>query len=236
MASVDRKWFPPILIAVAFLASVAVYGRLPARVDLQFGTLLPFATAPATGQASRLFVLLVMPATALLVWIAFRLAPTAGGQRLARRMLPHAPEEVTSPDQFERFGNTYDAIVLGIVMLILGFHVAVMAAALRVSPAIVSRILPVVVGVCLIVMGNVIPRLRANWVAGIRTRRTLEDPQLWRSTHRAFGTAFVVAGFATIIAAALAPQWGLLVAIVSIVASCIVGGVASMRGKEISIS
>jgi hypothetical protein len=236
MASVDRKWLPPILIAVAFLASVAVYSRLPAMIGLQFGTLLPFGTAPATGQASRLFVLLVMPATALLVWIAFRLAPTAGGQRLARRMLRHAPEEVTSPDQFERFGKTYDAIVLSVVILVLGFHAAVMAAALQVSPAIVSRILPAVIGACLILMGNVMPRLRANWVAGIRTRRTLENPQLWRSTHRVFGAAFVVSGFATIIAAAVAPQWGILVAIASVLASCIVGGVASARGKAISVS
>ena len=236
MANVDRKWLPPILIAVAFLASVAVYNRLPAMVDLRFGSLLPFATAPATGQASRMFVLVLMPAVALVMWVAFRLAPTAGGQRLARLMFRHAPEEVTSPGQFERFGKTYDAIVLGVILLILGFHAAVMAAALQASPAIVSRILPAVIGVCLILMGNVMPRLRANWVAGIRTRRTMESPQIWRSTHRAFGAAFVVSGVVTIIAAALAPQWGILVAIASIFVSCVVGGVASIRGKEIPIS
>ena len=236
MASVDRKWLPPTLIAVAFLASAAVYNRLPAMVDFQFGPVLPFATSPATGPAPRWLALFLVPVMALVIWTAFRLAPTAGGQRLARRMFRHAPEEVTSPGQFERFGKTYDAIVLGVILLLLGFHTAVMAAALHAPPAMVSRIVPAVIGVCLILMGNVMPRLRANWVAGIRTRRTLEDPRLWRSTHRAFGAAFVVSGLATIIAAVLAPQWGILIAIVSVFASCVVGGVASMRGKEVSIS
>jgi hypothetical protein len=200
-------------------------------VDLRFETLLPFVLPQPPGQAPRFPVAFLMPAVTLVIWVAFRLAPTAGGQRVARRMLRHAPEEVTSPGQFERFGKTYDAIVLGVVVLILGIHVAVLAAALQVDPAIVSRIVPVMIGASLVLIGNVMPRLRANWVAGIRTRRTLENPQLWRSTHRAFGTALVVSGLVTIIVALLLPRWGVIVAIAAILVSSVIGGVASLRGN-----
>jgi hypothetical protein len=184
-------------------------------------------TEPAD-QAPRWLALSLIPALALVVWAAFRLAPTATGQRIGRRMFKRAPEEVTSPAEFERYGKTYDAIVLGVVMLILGLHAAVLAMAWG-APHVAVRIVPAVLGGCLVLMGNVMPRLRPNWVAGIRTQRVLENPQLWRSTHRAFGTAFVVAGVATIVAAVVAPQYGLLVGIVSIMATCVVGFAASTR-------
>jgi uncharacterized membrane protein len=73
------------------------------------------------------------------------------------------------------------------------------------------------------------PRLRPNWVAGVRTKRTLEDPRLWRTTHRAFGTAFVVAGVLTIIVALVAPRYGLVTGIASLMLSCFVGLIASTK-------
>jgi uncharacterized membrane protein HdeD (DUF308 family) len=170
----------------------------------------------------------MMPALALVFWAAFRLAPTAAGQRIGRRMFKRAPEAVTSPEEFDRYRTTYDAVVLGVVMLLLGLHAAVLAMAWE-APHVAARIVPAVLGGSLVLMGNVMPRLRPNWVAGIRTQRVLEKPQLWRSTHRAFGTAFVVTGFVTILAAVVAPQYGLLVGIVSLMVSCIVGFVASTR-------
>lgn len=228
MASVNRSWLPPALIAIAAVASATTYGRLPSMVDLPFQGLLPFAMTDPAEQAPRWLALSLMPVLALVIWAAFRLAPTAAGQRIGRRMFRRAPDEVTSPAEFGRYGKTYDAIVLGVVMLILGFHAAVLAMAWD-APHLATRIVPVVFGGCLILMGNVMPRLRPNWVAGIRTQRLLENPQLWRSTHRAFGTAFVVSGVATILAGITAPQYGLLVGIVSLMASCVVGFVASMR-------
>jgi uncharacterized membrane protein len=85
-------------------------------------------------------------------------------------------------------------------------------------------------------MGNVMPRLRPNWVAGVRTKRTLEDPQLWRTTHRAFGTAFVVAGFLTMVVALAAPRYGLVTGLASLMLACIVGAVASTRASPRNIT
>ena len=233
MASVNRRWLPPALIAVATVMSATTYGRLPAMVDLPFQGLLPFPMTDPADQAPRWLALSLMPVLALVLWAGFRLAPTAAGQRIGRRMFRRAPEEVTSPEQFDRYRQTYDAIVLGVVMLILGFHAAVLAMAWD-APDVATRIVPAVFGGCLILMGNVMPRLRPNWVAGIRTQRLLENPQLWRSTHRAFGTAFVVSGVATIITAVVAPQYGLVVGIASLMASCVVGFVASTRNGDTS--
>ncbi|HJR36406.1 MAG TPA: alpha/beta hydrolase, partial [Gemmatimonadales bacterium] len=161
-------------------------------------------------------------------WAGFRLAPTAAGQRVGRWMFRHAPEAVTSPAQFERFGPTYDGIVLALVALLCGLHAAVLTAAFGAS-AIALRIVPGVLGVSLLLMGNVMPRLRPNWVAGLRSRRMLENPELWRSVHRVFGAAFVLAGGATILAAAIAPRYAILVCIVSVLGSLLAGFLASLR-------
>jgi pimeloyl-ACP methyl ester carboxylesterase len=228
MASVNRRWLPPTFIAIAGMASVAVYGRVPAMVTPRLEGMLPFSTTDVSTPAPRWLTLSLMPVLALFVWAAFRLAATTVGQRLGRRMFRHAPEEVTSPAQFERFGNTYDTIVFGVVMLVLGLHAAVLAAVLQ-APAIAARIVPAVFGACFLLMGNVMPRLRPNWVAGLRTKRLLEDPQLWRGAHRVFGRAFAAAGVVTILAAVVAPEFGLLVAVASVAVACVIGGVASTR-------
>lgn len=228
MPNMTRRWLPPALIAVAAAASMTIHDRLPPMVAVPLDSLLPFDLTPVPGPAPRWLALFLMPTLALIVWLAFRLAPTAAGQRLGRRMFRDAPEAVTSPEQFERFGNTYDAIVLGVTMLFLGLHAAVLAAALE-RPGIASRIVPAALGGCLMLMGNVMPRLRPNWVAGLRVKRTLEDPRLWRNTHRAFGAALVVAGAATMLAAVVAPRYGMLVFVGLLLVSCMVGFVASRR-------
>jgi hypothetical protein len=230
MPSVDRKWLPLVLIAAAAVASVVTYGRLPAMVDLRLEGMLPFEASETAEPVPRWLALSLMPVLALLLWAAFRAAPTAGGQRVGRVFFRRAPDAVTSPEQFARFGKTYDAIVLAVVILLLGVHAAIIAGALGYA-GVAVRIVPMVLGACLILMGNVMPRLRPNWVAGVRTKRTLEDPQLWRTTHRAFGTAFVVSGVLTMIVALAAPRYGVVTGLASLVLSCIVGLIASTRPR-----
>lgn len=228
MTNVARRWLPLALIAAATAASVALYDGLPPLLDLQLEGILPFELAEPAGPLTREAALFLMPALALVVWAAFRMAPTAAGQRVGRALLRSAPEAVTSPEQFERFGKTYDTIVLGVVLLLLGGHAAILSAALG-YPAVAVRMIPMVLGASLIVMGNVMPRLRPNWVAGVRTRRTLENPRLWRASHRAFGAAFVVSGVLTMLVGAFVPRYGLATGLVAVLASCVVGFVASIR-------
>jgi hypothetical protein len=228
MASVDRRWLPPVLIVLATAASLAVYRSVPPLVALQLDGVLPFTVSEPERPAPREWALFVIPAVTLILWAAFRAAPTAAGQRMARRLFRNAPEAVTSSAQFDRFGKTYDTIVLGVVLLLLGFHAAILAALLQ-YPAMASRIIPMVLGGSMMLMGNVTPRLRPNWVAGLRTRRNLEDPQLWRAAHRAFGAAFVVSGILTMAVGLVAPRYGLMTGILAIVASLAVGFIASGR-------
>jgi hypothetical protein len=222
-----------VLIAVAIAASAAIYDGLPPAVDIQLGrVLVPFEVSEPDPPLGREGALFLLPAVALIVWAAFRAAPTAAGQRIGRALLRNAPEAVTSTEQFDRFGKTYDTIVLAVVLLLIGVHAAILLLLLGYT-AIATRIVPLVFGASLILMGNVMPRLRPNWVAGLRTRRTFEDPQLWRSAHRVFGAAFVVSGALTMVVGIVAPTFGVLTGIAGVAASCVVGFVVSTRRSEL---
>jgi hypothetical protein len=230
MANVDRRWLPPILITGAGVASLIAQKRLPPTFRLDLNGLFPWFTPPSE-PGPRWIALWLMPAVALLLWIGFRLAPTAAGERLGRRLFRNAPDEVTAPAQFDRFGKTYETIVLAIVLIILGFHAGFLAAAFHANLAAVRTLL-LVLGASLALLGNVMPRLRPNWVAGLRTQRLLSDPQEWRRAHRTFGTAIFASGIVTMLAAIAAPRYGLLVGIGGMLVSCLVGLTAvRTRGK-----
>jgi uncharacterized membrane protein len=110
-------------------------------------------------------------------------------------------------------------------MLVLGVHAGMIAAALG-HQTLAPRVITVILGISLVGAGNVMPRLRPNLLAGVRTRATLTDPQLWRSTHRVLGAGFVLAGLITAIMGLLVPQYGLAAAVVTLLTACVVATIA----------
>jgi uncharacterized membrane protein len=75
-----------------------------------------------------------------------------------------------------------------------------LGALLDVGRGSAGRLVLVAVGIALVAVGNVLPRLGPNLALGIRTRRTLSDRQLWMVTHRAAGYAVVAVGLAVTLA------------------------------------
>ena len=118
-------------------------------------------------------------------------------------------DEAAQQREYEKFAPSYRLIVGWVVMLVLAIHVALLASVLSWSIA-PGMIVGAVFGIGLVVVGNIMPRLRPNPIAGIRTRRTMSDPQLWARLHRTYGIAWLVAGIAVIVIAVAAPRYALL--------------------------
>ena len=227
MANVDRKWIAPAIIAAAFAASSIAYTRLPAAVAPRMTELLPFDVPDANESGPRWIAAFLIPSIAVLFWVAFRFAATERAQRLGRWLFRTAPAEATSAGQLERFAKTYETIVLGVVLLILGVHAGFLAAAFQ-RPTMAARIVGVTLALFFIVVGNVMPRLRANWIAGLRTNALLADPDLWRTAHRKFGAALVGAGLVTLVLSVAAPRYSLVTGLALLVLSCVVAFVTTM--------
>jgi hypothetical protein len=227
MGNVARKWFPVALIVAVAAGSGVAYGRLPAETTLPVEWLLP-VSVDNQDVAPRWFASFLLPVVALVVWLGFQLGRARVGLRFARLLFPKAPEAATSAESIEQFRATYDIIALSVVTLILGVHAGLLAAALG-SPQAAARIVTVVLGGSMILMGNVMPRLRPNLVAGLRTQQTLNDPQLWRSSHRAFGFALVISGIVTVLVGLSAPTYGFVTGIVLTLVSTIIPWMTTLR-------
>ena len=60
-------------------------------------------------------------------------------------------------------------------------------------------------GLLMIVLGNLMTKLRPNWLYGIRTRWTLESRDVWIKTHRLGGRLMMVGGACILISGLLLP-------------------------------
>jgi hypothetical protein len=231
MANDARKWLPLALIAAAIAVTAFVVRDLPPTVTIDLRGLLPFPLEPKADTAPRWVAILGLPAIAALVWALFTVGRRHTGLRIARMFFPDAPAALADPATVDRFRATYDVMALWIVVLILGVHAGMVAAALG-HEALAPRIIVVVMGISLAAAGNVMPRLRPNLLAGVRTQRTLTDPMLWRATHRVLGLAFVIAGTLTAIVGLVAPAYGLATAVVTLLLACTVAMISGLRSRR----
>jgi uncharacterized membrane protein len=53
-------------------------------------------------------------------------------------------------------------------------------------------VLPIVMGVLFLLIGNYLPKCAQNRTIGIRIKWTLEDEENWNATHRLSGKAWVI--------------------------------------------
>lgn len=64
----------------------------------------------------------------------------------------------------------------------------------------IGQIIPLLVGIMLIVIGNYMPQVRQNYFMGIKTPWTLDNPYVWKKTHKMGGIVFCIMGIATMLA------------------------------------
>jgi len=101
----------------------------------------------------------------------------------------------------------HDAIMLRFTIFLMGVHAMVLAALLGLmwGHEWVSRIVPLMLGLTMISIGNLLPRTRPNLAIGLRTARTLSDRALWIRMHRSAGYIVVALGAVLVLSAIAAP-------------------------------
>jgi hypothetical protein len=231
MANDARKWLPLVLVTAAIAITSIAVRDLPPTVTLDLRGLLPFELEPTADTAPRWVAVAMMPLIAALIWVLLEIGRSRVGLNLARRLFSDSPASMSDPATIDRFSRTYDTISLSVVVLILGVHAGMVAAMLG-HATLAPRIINVVMGISLVVAGNVMPRVRPNLVAGVRTRGTLTDPEMWRATHRLLGLAFVMAGAITVLVGLVAPEFGLTTAIITLLIACIVAAIGGARARR----
>ncbi|NLL49461.1 MAG: DUF1648 domain-containing protein [Firmicutes bacterium] len=62
----------------------------------------------------------------------------------------------------------------------------------------ITLVVPVLLGLLLIVVGNYLPKNRQNYTIGLKLPWTLDDPDNWNKTHRLAGYLYILAGLVLI--------------------------------------
>ena len=119
---------------------------------------------------------------------------------------------------------------------LLGFYFMLKAlrydpqAASQVSYDDVNRFVSIGIGALLVVLGNIMPKMRRNALFGLRTKWSMSNDNVWQKSQRFGGIASVIAGFFMIILALFVPGiWNVLVMTIVIVIWLILCIVASHR-------
>jgi uncharacterized membrane protein len=180
------------IIAVMLAGSGWAIAVLPADalVPIHFGI-----DGRPDAWARPLVGLFLLPATAMVVLIACVLLARHAGGGLARS------------------GTALRTVVLAVIGGLGAAHGIVIAAAFG-REFNVTRAMVLLAGLLLLLVGNVMGKVRPNHWLGIRTPWTLADDRVWDRTHRLAGWIFVGAGAALVIAASIIPAGKLLGAIV----------------------
>ena len=193
-----RKWLPAAPIVIALALAAAAYPALPSAVRPAFERVFPLGSAG--DEMPRAAVALLFPGVMIAVW-----ALLAGLAKVRGTKGGALPEHIAA-SAVARFEPTYHVIVFAVVTLLLLLHVAILAAALA-WPAWTIQAVGVALGVGLVLVGNLMPRVRPNWIVGVRTPATLADSELWMRTHRYFGGLLMLAGVVVAVVGYVAPQW-----------------------------
>ena len=160
------------VIVATLIATVVIYPRLPGQIPMHWNFR---GDIDHYGSRESIFLLPGVMAAAVLL---FAVLPWLSPRRF----------------QVDTFRSTYLYIMVLVVGLIAYLHVLMLWAALS-KPLNMSRSLLGALFLFLILLGNVLGRVRRNFYVGVRTPWTLASEKVWYSTHRFAAKAFVIAGF-----------------------------------------
>ncbi len=136
-------------------------------------------------------------------------------------LLSGLPAVMPANARLERSWGPYVVVWLAVLALLLVVHLAVLAYALGVQVDM-TRGVVVGVGALIAVIGNLLGKVRYNYVFGIRTPWTLSNERVWDRTHRFAGWAMTLGGLCVLAAGLAAPaaleknlHWALLAGVLT---------------------
>ncbi len=185
--TIKTEFFPLALVILTVAASVFFYNNLPERIATHWN----FAGAPdayGSGQTQAIiFPLLVI------------------GLYLLFLLVPYLDPKKERYEQFSKIYHIFKSLILSLIIVIyfivglngLGYNLPV------------GIIIPGLIGLLFIVLGNYMGKIKMNWFMGIRTPWTLASEEVWNKTHRFGGKLFILAGLLMIAQIILPLSWRL---------------------------
>ncbi len=187
------------LVAIAAMLGLAAWGwpQIPAgaEVPIHWGI-----DGQPNGYAPKEVALFVLPAMA------------AGLTTLLGLLPRFEPRSVN----LARSGSAYVQVGMALMIVLALVQAAVVLAAVG-RPVPINLVVGAAVGGMFAIVGNVLGKVRSNYLFGVRTPWTLASDLSWNKTHRLVGRLFVLLGFGVLLASLIGSVALFAVLIVGIV-------------------
>ncbi len=191
-----RKYFIVgfALVVICLLATAILYPHMPSRIPTHWN-----GHGQVDGYGAKWTLLVVDPGIMLGLLGLFAILPWL------------------SPRHFEveTFRSTYLYIMIVILAYLAFIHTLMLWATVSGKTHIDRAIMG---GVCLLIilLGNVMGKVRRNFYIGIRTPWAIADERVWNATHRLGAKTMVLGGLiGLILALAGAGPWGCIVPVMA---------------------
>ena len=184
-----KEWLQILILALPFCVAAALWNKLPDPMPNHWGI-----NGQVDGYASKPVAALLLPCINL-AFTALMLVLPRIDPKFARY------DEETKASLRRTFAAMRLAVTLYLSFLALVVVVTPLYPAIRIPTVIGSG-----AGLLLMVLGNLMTKLRPNWFFGIRTRWTLESRDIWIKTHRLGGRLMMAGGVCILIFGLLLPM------------------------------
>ncbi|AOR23788.1 SdpI family protein [Clostridium taeniosporum] len=160
------------LIITAFLISILLYSKLPNEMPMHWN-----AYGEIDNYGPKIFAAFLPPIIMIFIW---------GGMLFIPKIDP-------KKENYNKFNTSYTIITNIIVTFFFILHIVVIITSLGYDIPI-YKIIPFIIGIIFILIGNYLPKSKSNFFFGIRTPWTLTNEDIWKKTHRLGGKLFVLSG------------------------------------------
>ena len=182
-----KKELPIILIIIMmFAASIYFYPQLPDKIPTHWNF-----KGEIDGYSGKLSGAFLMPVMNIIMYGLFIFMPAIDPKK----------------ENYKLFESTYIYFRYLFHIFFLGIHGLIIAAALGYNVD-TGRLVTLAVSLLLMLMGNVMGRLKHNYFVGIKTPWTLADEEVWRKTHRLGAILWTAGGLMGVIMSLLRQSMG----------------------------
>ena len=163
---------------------IVVYQKLPERVPVNFGF---DGTVNAYGDRATL-------------WMMAGLGPLMA---LLFQFLPRIDPKRQNYAKFQRY---YDQFAIFMELFLLAVFGMVVTETLRPGTVSIGRAVTALISIMLVLLGNMMGKIKHNYFFGIRTPWTLADPDVWTRTHTLGGKLWFALGVVLLPCSLLLPE------------------------------
>ncbi|WP_312107273.1 SdpI family protein [Lachnoclostridium sp.] len=185
-----------MIAIIALLIAVIAYPFLPEEIPLHFGT---------NGEVDRYggaWTIFLIPAVIIILIISAELFRVIDPKR----------------QSYAKFSRQYYGVHFLISLLFMLLEIYIIAMSMGIEVTNINHLMPILVGILFLVLGNSMPKFKHNYFCGIKTCYTLANEDVWFMTHRFAGKLWFLGGFGMIFTVFLPTKaiWIVFIIIVAI--------------------